>query len=236
MKSEAQAQYTGEFVPAKRVNKPHYVHKPRPFVSGTTQQEDYKYWGSTAPRKPSETAARCNGVFVDNLPFSGTTTAKEDYRSWNAPPAKLAKEANIRPMYVPDNRNFSTEATAQFDYKPQPADTQYFGPVQTAPLPHSALPFEGQTTNQADFVGHKTRPARSYQQQRRYRPRKEDRHFTTEARGQFIEKDFDPTRKVIGKGTLQRPVAPLPDGTYGYTGTMTDYEYATMPPRPMSGY
>jgi hypothetical protein len=126
-------------------------------------------------------------MFANNLPFEFTTTAKHDYRKWNAAPAKSVKDTDQRPTYVEDRRNFATEASAQFQYTPvrqRPSCAPELTQAQYQP-------FEGVTTNRADFVGHNQPVQQSFARTRIYRPRQEDRHFVTEARGQFYEKEPD---------------------------------------------
>jgi hypothetical protein len=182
IKSEAQAQYTGQWVAPVRAGKQPYVHQPRSFEGTTTHQEDFKYRGAV-PCKASETARGHNHVFANGLPFNGVTTAQHDFRRWNAKPARLAKETDVRPVYVADERHFQTEASSQFDFKNiQPRRS-------CAPELHAAasLPFDGQSTQQADFVRHDAPPAPSYARTRPYRRRQEDRSFTTESRGSFAD-------------------------------------------------
>lgn len=203
IKSEHQSQFTGQYVAPQRAAKETYVHQPRPFVGNTTHQEDFCYWGNAAPRQPSEGARRNNNVFGNNLPFDGKTTNQTDFRRWNAAPAKLAKEMNTRPVYVEDNRSFQTEVSSQFDFK----DHKPRKSCEPARNTTENLPFDGQTTQNADYIRHNAAPARSTQRRRVYRPRSEDREFSTEARGQFVEKEFDvcpakplykPTKEVNG--------------------------------------
>jgi len=215
IKTEAQAQYTGEFAPATRVNKAHYVHQPQPFQGTSTAQDDYKYWGSSHPRKPSQLARGNNGIFSNNLPFQGTSTAKADFLKWSAPPAKLARESSGRPVYVPDNRSFATEASLQFEYKKVRPRASCAPQIDAAV---SVVPFDGQTTAQSDFVEFNTKPARSYQRQRTWRPRGEDRAFKTEARAQFYEKATGPLHRAT-KGGVRPAVSQLPDGTWGMCPT-----------------
>jgi hypothetical protein len=186
IRSEAQAQYTGEFQPALRVTKKLFVHQQQPFIGTSTCQDDFKYWGN-AQRKPSQLARGNNGIFDSNLPFNATSTAKSDFLSWRgAAPAKPAREVASRRDIVPDDRSFVTEASLQYDFKqsrPRPS----LAPKVNAAA--SAEPFIATTTAQEDFRMYNAAPARSYQRQRTWRPRREDRSFTTEARGQFYEKD-----------------------------------------------
>lgn len=215
IKSEHQAQYTGEFVMPHRVNKQMYMHKPLRFEGTTTNQEDYKYYGNPKRRVPSETARGNNDVFTSNLPFDATTTAKHDYRRWDAAPAK---PCNVipKPTFTADSRNFQTEASSQYDYKRQRPRASCAPELSAT----ASLPFEGRTLHQTDFPRHKgVSPARSFQRTRQWRPRGEDRFFDTEARAQYTEKDLDvcpakplsKTRKDYNGHVL---VEPTMDGGY----------------------
>lgn len=186
IQSEAQAQYRGTWIPPIRAPKQQHVHSHRPFNGTTTNQEDYKYWGRGEGTQPSQTARGNNGVFNHGLPFDATTTAKHDFRKWDAKPAQLARQ-NQSAQYAPDNRNFQTEQSAQFEYK-RMKPRGSCAPDLTATR---SLPFEGTTTHQEDFQRSGGKPARSYGGVRRYAPRSDTRNWVTEARGQFTEKEFD---------------------------------------------
>lgn len=221
LRTEHQSQFQGEYIPPPKAPKKVYVHQPRPFEGNTTHQEDYRNWRGAVPRKPAEAARRNNGVFNNNLPFDGVTTNQYDFRRWNSAPAKLAKQANTRPIYVPDNRDFQTEGSAQFDRK-NARPRQSCAPAQNA---NPSLPFEGRTTQQADFIKYRNaKAARSTQLRRTFKPRREDREFSTEARGQFVEKEFDTcpatplyTKRKSSNGHVT--VEQIPDGTWRYTAT-----------------
>lgn len=186
IQTEAQAQYRGVYVKPIRAAKQQHVHQHRPFTGTTTNQEDFKFWGRGQGTQPSQTARGNNNVFAHGLPFDATTTAKHDFRRWDAPPATLARQAQ-NAQYAADNRNFQTEQSAQFEYKPMKPRASC-APDLTATR---SLPFEGTTTQQEDFKRHNAKPARSYGGSRRYAPRTESRDWVTEARGQFTEKEFD---------------------------------------------
>lgn len=222
IKSEQQAQFTGQYLPPQRVAKEAYVHQHRPFEGTTTNQADFKYWGNAAPRQPAEAARRNNGVLNNDLPFQGVTTNQHDFRRWNAKPAQLTTQTKGRPVYVQDDRSFATEVSAQFDqknYRPRKS----CAPNQNATV---SLPFEGVTTQQADFVKQNAAPARSTQHKRVYRPRREDREFTTEARGQFVEKEFDVCpAKSLYRTTKDRNGHVLVDQRQGKWGYTMDDEY-----------
>lgn len=210
LKSEHQAQFTGQYVPPTRPQKEKYVHQNRPFVATTTNQDDYCYWGAAAPRQPAEGARRVNDVFGNsNLPFEGVTTNQHDFRRWAGHKAAHSLKPHQKPVIVEDNRDFGTEVSIQYDYKNCQPRTSC-APTQTLSDP---LPFEGRTTNNVDFVHHNVAPARSTQRQRTYSHRTEDRDWTTEARQQFVEKRFDPcpakglytkTKDVNGHVTVER--------------------------------
>lgn len=186
IQSEAQAQYTGQYVKPVRAAKQHHVHTHRPFNGTTTNQEDFKYWGRGEATQPSQTARGNNNVFAGGLPFEATTTAKHDFRAWDAKPAQLTRQ-NKTAQYAPDSRNFQTENSAQFEYKPMKPRASCAPDLTAA----RSLPFDGQTTNQADYQRYNAKPARAYGGSRRYAPRQETRDWQTEARGQFVEKPFD---------------------------------------------
>jgi hypothetical protein len=200
--SEAQDQYRGEFIPAERANKQQYVHQQRPFEGTTTQQSDFVYFGHIPRRAASEAARGNSQVFANNLPFEGTTTAKHDFRRWNARPARSVKEQDSRPIYVSDNRNFATEASSQFQYKPVKVRASC-APELTAARRQA---FEATTTNRADYLGWNQAPTKSFARTRQYRPRPDDRNFQTECRGQFTEKRNEPCPvRGLVKGSKEVP-------------------------------
>lgn len=187
IRTEAQDQFRGDFVPAARAQKQQYVQQHRPFEGMTTAQADFVNFGTNQRRKPSETARGNSQMFANNLPFEFTTTAKHDFRKWNAAPAKSVKDTDQRPTYVEDRRNFATEASAQFQYQPTRQRPSCAPELTQAQY----QPFEGVTTNRADFTGTQQPVQQSFARTRIYRPRQDDRHFVTEARGQFFEKAAD---------------------------------------------
>lgn len=191
LKSEAMANYTGPWVPPVRAQKKHHVAAYRPFEGRTTNQDDFGYKGVQQRRKPCILGD--NGLGGNSTPFCGDTTQKNDYRAWQVNRAPLAVGPARGIGAGPDDRNFETENARAFtgaSYAPR----QSRAPQQNRSAP---IPFEGVTTNQADFLKWNSRPASLVDRASRYRPRKDDRNFVTEARQEFIEKPFDPNNKSV---------------------------------------
>lgn len=185
LKSSYMEDFRGEYQQPERINRPQYIHRPRPFEGTTTNQEDFAYRGMPERRKLA--VLKDNGLGGQGLPFEGVTTNQHDFRKWNSRPAEPTIKQNSRAFIVPDDRNFESEFGAQFVPKAggqrrsrAPANRQT-----------QSLPFQGETTNQADFQEWNSRPARSFGQTSTYRPRVDDRDFLTEGRSEYTQKPFD---------------------------------------------
>lgn len=177
--------FQGDYVAPERVTRPQFVHKPRPFDGVTTSQQDYQYQGNQPRRKLCLKAD--NGLGSQGLPFEGLTTNQHDYRKWNSKPAEPAIKQNSRANILPDGRNFETEFSGQFVPKGG-AQRRNRAPTNART---ASVPFEGETTAQADFKEWNSRPAMSFQHIPSYRPRPDDRNFLTEGRAEYNEKPFD---------------------------------------------
>lgn len=191
LKSEAMANFTGAYVAPERAHKKHHVQAYRPFEGRTTNQDDYGYKGVQARRKPCILGD--NGLTNSDSVFSGETTQKSDFRAWQVKRAPLASGPSRGIGNGPDDRNFETENARAYtgaSYAPR----QSRAPIQSKV---DAIPFEGVTTNQADYLKWNSKPATLVDRASRYRPRRDDRNFVTEARQEFIEKPFDPNNKSV---------------------------------------
>lgn len=179
--------FRGEFQRPERPNRPHFIHKPRPFEATTTNQEDFKYWG--APERRNLVKLKDNGLGSGGIPFEGITTNQHDFRKWNSKPAQAVLKQDSRAFMVPDDRDFETEFAGQFVPKA--------GATRRSRAPNGqktvSLPFEGVTTAQADFKEWPLRPQRfsNPAQNHTYKPRKDDREFLTEARSEYTQKPID---------------------------------------------
>jgi len=185
LKSSYMNDFTGTHVKPDRPNRAQYIHKPRPFNGATTNQEDFRYHGPTARRELAIISD--NGLGARGLPFEGVTTNQHDFRKWNAGPAQPVLKPDGRANIVADDRDFTSEFNSQFVPKGG-AKRRSRAPSERA---SKAIPFDGITTNQADFKHWSQRPSASYMRMSDYKRRPDDRDFLTEGRAEFTEKPFD---------------------------------------------
>jgi hypothetical protein len=193
------------------------VHQSRPFEGTTTHQDDFAFFSGQGRRKPSTVAKGSSGIFDTHEPFQGSTTNKHDFKNWNVAPAGIMKPKQDLST-ISDDRMFQTENSSQFGYKPQ-ARRASCAPVQKVV---GTEVFEGISTQRADFVKHNAKPAKSIARMRKFRPREEDRMFTTEARENFQQYDIEFCPAVQMKKSYNTRktapghvyVEPLHNGTY----------------------
>lgn len=192
LKTEFTDNYQGKYVKPERAQKKQYVHQYRPFEARTTNMDDFGYKGMPQTRKPIILGD--NGLGGNDAPFLGETTQKQDFRHWQSsrPPAAVRPARSI--AGDDDDRTFETENARSFTGAAYP-------PRQSrAPLQARAeiLPFDGISTNQADYLKWKgAKPATLVDRANRYRPREDDRTFTTEAKAEYIKKPFNKNAKAV---------------------------------------
>lgn len=199
LKTEHMSSFTGQYVAPTRASKKAYVHQHRPFEGRTTNQDDFGYKGVPERRKPMKLGD--NGLGGNDAPFQGDTTQKNDFRAWQVsrPPPAMKPNRNIAGQ--DDDRTFETENARSYTgaaYPPRKSRA----PEQAR---SASIQFEGLTTNQADFQRWNSRPADLVDKSSKYRPRRDDRNFLTEAKTEYIKKPFDKTGK---KGKPFDPCAP----------------------------
>lgn len=190
LKTEAMDNYTGKYVRPERASKKQYVHQYRPFDGRTTNQDDFGYKGM--PQRRAPIILGDNGLGGNDAPFCSETTQKSDFRMWNAgaPPAAIRPARSI--AGADDDRTFETENARSFTGNAYPP-RQSRAPQQ---LRSEQLPFEGVTTNQADYLKWNSRPASLVDRANKYRPREDDRSFQTEAKAEYIKKPFSKGQPV----------------------------------------
>jgi hypothetical protein len=185
LKSSYMDDFKGAYCEPSRPKRQQYVHKPRPFVGSTTNQEDFAYKGVPERRKP--VLLKDNNLGNRGLRFEGTTTNQHDFPKWDNIKARPIMKPDGRANVVPDDRDFSSESHSHFNNKGH-AVRRSRAPVHNQ---SANVPFEGITTNQADFKFWNSRPTESFQRQMQYRPRPEDRDFKTEGRDEYTNKKRD---------------------------------------------
>lgn len=168
------------------------------FLKYIRMQMDYQ-WFSNVPRTRSarpQSAVSASDYHRTRIPFRGESTHGADFLHWDSTRTRSVKgtatihQRNIEQPYLSETRNFVTENSAKYNQKslskrakerkksmrPQTAGTQRI--YQTR-----SLPFEGQSTNQADFQHwSRAKPARPTKTTRNIRLKKirDGRSFVTE--------------------------------------------------------
>jgi len=182
LKSSYMDDFKGTYCETSRPKRQQYVHKPRPFIGSTTNQDDFAYKGTPQRRQP--TILKDNNLGNRGLRFEGTTTNQHDFPKWDNIKQREIMKPGGNASTIPDDRNFQSESSSQYDNKGRSVRRSR-APQRNAP---ARVPFEGQTTNQSDFKFWNARPTESFQRQLKYRPRAEDRDFVTEGRSEFTDK------------------------------------------------
>lgn len=129
-----------------------------------------------------------NGLGMPGLAFDGTTTNKHDFRHWEgAKPSEQAIRSHGRATTVPDDRDWNTEVSSQFVPKGGAKRSSRAPPERR----NQSLPFAGVTTNQADFRQWDIKPVQSFHRTQGWKPRPDNRDFSTEGRAEYTKKQFD---------------------------------------------
>lgn len=133
---------------------PNYVYQPPsdPFVGNSNYKADYPAYSGASPRhskKPN------NGPRISDGPFDGTSETRQSYVKHPMEPGDTRLQPNRnKPVYLASTAPLDDMSNYRMDYTQKDASTGKQASCRPDATPfQSEAPFEGGTTNKADFVG-----------------------------------------------------------------------------------